>query len=256
MSIAHFHCYRDTRALAERIIPNVVVGTPAKGMNAYLRERELPISSMEEAEFFRQLERYRIVRSRVSVLRELAADQGHSPAAQPVAAQASTDAPGATTHGPRLSAPRGVSGGAPVLSSRVNRGAGVGTHGSEADSGGHVAQAADDATRTGARDEQAGRTTTATELATETAGAAAAAQRAPLPVPAPDFWTGMDAFLKRHLTSEQRSATQAAFDELHWDTFNSKKLNWEDMEDVAGMIMREVGMTLPEPRGSTGVAVD
>lgn len=55
-----------------------------------------------------------------------------------------------------------------------------------------------------------------------------------------DFWSGLQSFLDARYPSAQAKAIAAAFDELHYTSV--KDLNYEDMDDIAVMMARELGL--------------
>jgi len=74
-----------------------------------------------------------------------------------------------------------------------------------------------------------------------TTGSTTAAVKSAAVVVAPrDFWSGLQSFLDARYPIAQAKAIAAAFDELHYTSI--KDLNYEDMDDIAVMIARELGM--------------
>jgi hypothetical protein len=54
---------------------------------------------------------------------------------------------------------------------------------------------------------------------------------------AKDFWSALPAFLEKHYSKEDAAAISAAIDRIHYSSL--KSMNYEDIDDLAGMILRE-----------------
>jgi hypothetical protein len=57
-----------------------------------------------------------------------------------------------------------------------------------------------------------------------------------------EFWSGLQSYLESRYSPAEAKAIAAAFDELHYNSL--KELNFEDLDDVAGMIAKELDVTL------------
>ncbi len=57
-----------------------------------------------------------------------------------------------------------------------------------------------------------------------------------------EFWSGLQSYLESRYSPAEAKAIAAAFDELHYNSL--KELNFEDLDDVAGMIAKELDVSL------------
>jgi hypothetical protein len=94
----------------------------------------------------------------------------------------------------------------------------------------------------------------------EAADAATAAAASPSPevvVPPKDFWQGLQTLLERHYGPEQARAVAARFDELHYASLRpsgAEGLNYEDVDELAGVMLAECEATLARTTREGGKA--